>query len=69
MSYIAHINAMIVVEKEIIRRKGSGTPEVLFPKQIFDAIWGREERIPVKIVFESENRIVIERNELREVTA
>jgi len=53
----------VKVPKYIKRRKPSGTPEILLPKQIFDAIWGTEDKIPVNIVFESENRIVIERKD------
>ena len=49
------------INKEIKRRKPSGTPEILFPKQLFDSIWGTDERIPVVIVFESPYRIIIER--------
>jgi len=52
---------MIEVEKEIVRRRPSNTPEILFPKQIFDAVWGLDDRIPVRIVFESPDKIVIER--------
>jgi len=62
MPNVAHISAMseIVVEKEIARAKPAGTPRLYFPKEIFDALWGKDDRIPVKIVFER-NRITIER--------
>ena len=65
MPYVAHIYDMKGVElrvpKVIKRRKPSGTPELLFPKQLFDTIWGTEDSIPVEIVFESDHRIIIER--------
>lgn len=50
----------IVVEKVIARAKPAETPRLYFPKEIFDAIWGKDDRIPVKIVFDK-NRITIER--------
>jgi hypothetical protein len=64
MPYLAHICGMSVelrASKVIKRRKPSGTPELLFPKQLFDAVWGTEEAIPVEIVFESGSRIIIKR--------
>jgi len=54
---------MLEVEKEVVRKSGTGTPEILFPKQIFDSAWGKDDRIPVRIVFVNENEIRILRKE------
>lgn len=52
---------VIETKKRIVRNPSGGTPHIYFPKQIFDAVWGHEDEIPVKVIFEGKNRIVIQR--------
>lgn len=53
-------NDMIEVEKEIKLKKPNNQPEILFPKQLFEAVWGEaKEEIPVRIVFVSPDEIRI----------
>ena len=67
MPYIAHICDMssveVKVQKLIKRRKPSKTPEILFPKQLFDTVWGTDDEIPVEIIFESADTIIIKRKD------
>jgi len=60
---------VIEIVKKIDRNPNGGSPYISFPKQIFDALWGTDDEIPVRIRFVDKTKIVIERVEVQKEVA